>query len=76
MADYRTVKARKIHKCTVCSGVISKGDRYEYMECRIPIYASDVMGNQVQNGIEYFKIKICAPCDEAMSHPEYAGATL
>lgn len=35
------VKARKIHKCDVCSGHIQKGEKYRLIEERLPTYDYD-----------------------------------
>ena len=73
MTKYKTIKARKNHKCTICDETILKGERYEYMEGREPTFVTDGMGNCFQDGIEYVKIKMCLTCDKELSQwPHYS----
>ena len=59
-------KARKEHACTYCNNTIKPGDTYDYQEGKEPLYDDDVMGNDVQIGIRYYKDKMCLKCDEEL----------
>lgn len=59
MNKRKIVKARKKHSCGLCLRVISIGDKYMFRSRREPVYADDVMGNIVQEGILYVKHRQC-----------------
>ena len=55
----KLVKARKQHICSCCSNPILPGEMYYFGKSREPMYATDVMGNDVQEGIEYINWRLC-----------------
>ena len=65
----RTVKARKNHRCTYCTGPISKGETYHLFETRVPVYVNDVMATPVQDGIEYTRTRMCQACEKVLCAP-------
>jgi hypothetical protein len=64
MSFYRdTVRtARKEHKCSLCHGVIQKGEKYH-----------DKAGNVIDNSYVY-SAKECAPCQSVISEYVESGA--
>ena len=59
----KIVIARKEYQCSHCFEPIHKGDAYIFGSIREPRYSEDVMGNDVQIGIEYIKYHLCLACD-------------
>lgn len=55
----KEIKARKTYKCSACGGQIEKGEMHTYGEYRAPVYSQDVMGKDIQDGIEYIKYRLC-----------------
>lgn len=64
----KTVKARKDHICSNCSGIIKVGERYLYMTYRDPVYEDDHVQSK-QIGIEYVHYKLCLKCDADLQLP-------
>ena len=60
----KIVIARKQHTCTYCGKVILKGEKYHYAEWKDPLFAQDVMGNDVQISIDFRRDRICLKCDK------------
>ena len=60
----KLIKARKEWSCDQCGAKIIPGQFYNYLKWRDPRYAEDVMGNDVQVGIEYYSFKLCLECPE------------
>jgi len=59
----KIVKARKTYSCSTCKRVINVGDKYIFGSHREPRYVEDVMGNAVQDGIEYIQYHLCLRAD-------------
>lgn len=54
----KIIIARKDHKCDACEGVIIKGEKYQYMESRVPRMTEINEWSEKQIGVDFIRMRL------------------